>query len=138
MKRKNHLLILFTALLFFNINGIPHIDDTNQYFNRKDSSNTINILSDSPIIISSNNDFVLQGWKGNGTLENPFIIKGIDSYLRSRPLIEPQRRTVKNLIFKITHWIEKGGRYKLTPEAYQHDNNPTAEHMNEIISILEL
>jgi len=42
------------------------------------SSLTLSYTPSDPIQIQSDVDFETQGWPGNGTLENPYIIKGLD------------------------------------------------------------
>ncbi|UCE11525.1 MAG: right-handed parallel beta-helix repeat-containing protein [Candidatus Thorarchaeota archaeon] len=45
--------------------------------NQMTESAVSSLTSHGPILISSNRDFQSQGWPGNGTVENPYVIEGL-------------------------------------------------------------
>jgi nitrous oxidase accessory protein NosD len=54
-----------------------------------------------PILITSNADFVSQGWPGNGTLEDPYVIEGlaiVGPYAEYQAAIRVQDTTVSYII----------------------------------------
>jgi len=73
------LLFVFALALSSSANG----DSGGIAANQSKSSASVQ-ASDPPVLIESDADFVSQGWPGNGTNENPYVISGL--YFDSGPM----------------------------------------------------
>lgn len=78
---KHHRVILLTVLIvILSINSL-NVHNPSTSIIRLHNFYPL-ILADSytphtPIVITSNNDFIIQGWPGNGTKENPYTIQNL-------------------------------------------------------------
>jgi parallel beta-helix repeat protein len=76
----NKSIIMVIGLFLIYSMIIPHSDYVDNGI-LEDNSNEINLSEYSehdPIIITSNEDLASQGWPGAGTLEDPYILSGIN------------------------------------------------------------
>ncbi|MGY5875482.1 MAG: NosD domain-containing protein [Candidatus Thorarchaeota archaeon] len=65
-------LIVLLLLVSGNVSNISIFDGSGDH-----TTNSKFTLSDTTLSILNDNDFVLQGWPGNGTLEEPYVIEGL-------------------------------------------------------------
>ncbi|MBY8997796.1 MAG: right-handed parallel beta-helix repeat-containing protein [Candidatus Thorarchaeota archaeon] len=86
MRLRNQIVTVL--LLFFSVNLIQ--------FRQNARENPISLRSnpftlseyDDPIVITSNSDFASQGWSGNGSKTNPYLLDGISLFTSFTPAIE--------------------------------------------------
>ncbi|MHA2025459.1 MAG: right-handed parallel beta-helix repeat-containing protein [Candidatus Thorarchaeota archaeon] len=69
------ILVLASVQLPTTMNSVLQSSDENNTITIQDQQNP-SYVPHSPIIINSNSDFESQGWPGNGTLNNPYVIEG--------------------------------------------------------------
>lgn len=67
-----------------------------------DRSNQVFVVSDLPIVITNNNDFVTQGYSGLGTVASPYIIQDLVIYSRGPDLISISDTNVYFYIYNVT------------------------------------
>ena len=74
--RKMAIVCLLTfSLLFTCIRPISFQGESISYSYGPELDEPFSISSDSPIVITSDADFTIQGWQGNGSMSSPFIIE---------------------------------------------------------------
>ncbi len=116
------LLVSFTffsillLLVFFTISG-ENVSIFNDIEDQRDEGKDISIVKPLmsytphvPIHINENSDFITQGWPGDGSLGNPYLISGYSffDHDRNENLIDIRNTDV---YFEITNCVFNGGVY---------------------------
>ncbi len=71
-----HLILLLLSLSLISVSdpSSPSIESQSSY---PPGTAATSATPHAPIVITSNTDFVSQGWPGNGSIDDPFVIEGL-------------------------------------------------------------
>jgi hypothetical protein len=77
MKGKAFLGLAFVVFLFLLFQPAQEVESASMADDGAARTHTIAYESHDPIVITSDSDFETQGWPGNGTQENPYVIEDL-------------------------------------------------------------